>query len=308
MAEWLDDKSTGCPVSKRLIAVLSTILLVACSESASRQSAEAQDVNRHELLTEAEAAVAAANTASASSGTKDTPPPQLHPETEEPATPPPEHTLRVIVLDASSHQPVEGVILDVADQRDPRRVHSDTSGTALIDSRGLPPTGNIAIHCPGHGQDPLLPQRTLAPDQSYQLVAGKGDLVVHVDLARCDIPKPLSRKVRMLGMYLRGFEASTFYPCDGFPPESEGFEFPAPIAWVEFERKAEEDMAFGAWLERAFGDGILYADWTGVLHGPGSYGHLGMSLYEMRVETVHDTRMSRPSDCKAPGFEEGMRR
>ena len=163
--------------------------------------------------------------------------------------------------------------------------------------------GNIAIHCPGYGQGRLLPQRVLAPEQSYQLVAGKGDLVVHVDLARCEIPEPVSRKVRMRGMYIRRFEASTFYPCDGFPPESEGFEFPAPIAWVELEQKAEDDMAFGAWLERAFGDDMLYADWTGVLLGPGSYGHLGMSLYEMRVETVHDTRMSRPSDCRAPGFE-----
>ena len=32
-----------------------------------------------------------------------------------------------------------------------------------------------------------------------------------------------------------------------------------------------------------------------------------MSLYEMRVETVHDTGMSQPSDCRAPGFEERAR-
>lgn len=62
-------------------------------------------------------------------------------------------------------------------------------------------------------------------------------------------------------------------------------------------------MAFAQWRERAFGDGVLYVEWSGVLSGPGSYGHLGMSLYEMRVETVHDIGMSQPSDRRAPGFE-----
>lgn len=193
--------------------------------------------------------------------------------------------------------------MDVVDSRDPLRVTSNHEGIALIDTRGLPPTGDLAIYCPGHGQSLRWPVRSPAPDVRYGLKRGQGDLLVHVDLARCETPEVVSRKVRMRGMYVRGLESSQFHPCDGLPPESADFEFGPHSAWTEFTPEAEDDMAFAEWRERAFGDGVLYVEWSGVLSGPGSYGHLGMSLYEMRVETVHDTGMSQPSDCRAPGFE-----
>ncbi len=291
----------------RLIVILSTLMLAACSEPVPQQDAAARNADRRALLAEAEVAVALANDTPASSGSDMLPTESAQsttacPDTERPTAPPAEHTLRLTVLDTKTHLPVEGIVVDVAD-REPRRTRSDASGIALIDSRGLPPMGDIEIHCPGIEQGPMLPRRTPAPPQPYRLTAGRADLLVHVDLARCRIPDVVSRKLRMRGMYVPGFESSQFYPCDGLPAESDDFEFAPHSAWVEFTPEAEDDMAFGAWRERAFGDGVLYAEWSGVLSGPGSYGHWGMSLYEMRVETVHDTGMSQPSDCRAPGFE-----
>lgn len=290
-------------MSKRPIAILLTVLVAACGEPSPPQSRGAEDAATRELMAEAETAMALANESQAASGTASTQTPSTCPDTERPIAPPPEHTLRLTVRDAKTHQSVEGVVMDVVDSRDRPRTRSDASGIALIDSRGLPPAGEIAIYCPGHGQSLRWPVRSPAPDVSYQLKRGRGDLLVHVDLARCEIPEIVSRKVRMRGMYVRGLESSQFHPCDGLPHESAEFEFGPHSAWTEFTAEAEDDVAFTEWIERAFGDGVFYAEWTGVLSGPGSYGHWGMSLYEMRVETIHDTGMSQPSDCRAPGFE-----
>ncbi|MBL8263700.1 MAG: hypothetical protein JNM58_14875 [Xanthomonadaceae bacterium] len=290
-------------MSKRPIAILLMALVAACGESSPPQSRDAKDAATRELMAEAQAAVALANESQAASGTTSTQTPSTCPDTERPIAPPPQHTLRLTVRDAKTHQPVEGVVMDVVDARDRTRTRSDASGVALIDSRGLPSVGEVAIHCPGIEQGPMLPRRVPAPLQPYRLKAGRADLLVHVDLARCETPEVVSRKVRMRGMYVRGLESSQFHPCDGLPPESADFEFGPHSAWTEFTPEAEDDMAFAEWRERAFGDGVLYAEWSGVLSGPGSYGHWGMSLYEMRVETVHDTGMSQPSDCRAPGFE-----
>lgn len=305
MGLWQSGRTTslpGDPVPKRPIAILLAVLVAGCGESRPPQSRDAEDAAARELMAEAEAAVALANESQAASGTASTQPSSTCPDTERPIVPPPEHTLRVTVRDAKTHRPVEGIVMDVDEARHPLRASSDRDGIALIDSRGLPPTGDLAIYCPGHGQSLRWPVRSPAPDVSYQLKRGRGDLLVHVDLARCETPEIVSRKVRMRGLYVRGLESSQFHPCDGLPPESAEFEFGPHSAWTEFTAEAEDDVAFTEWLERAFGDGVLYAEWTGVLSGPGSYGHWGMSLYEMRVETVHETRMSRPSDCRAPGF------
>lgn len=250
------------------------------------------------------AAITRADGTQSAAGTVDAQTSSSCPGTERPMAPPSEHTLRLSVRDANTHRPVEGVLMDVEEARNPLRVRSDRDGIALVDTRGLPPAGELAIHCPGHGQSLRWPIRSPARDVRYQLKSGRGDLRVHVDLARCETPKIVSRKVRMRGMYVRGLESSQFHPCDGLPPGSAEFEFGPHSAWTEFTAAAEDEMAFAAWRERAFGDGILYVEWTGVLSGPGSYGHFGMSLYEMRVESVHDTGMSQPSDCEAPGFGE----
>ncbi len=110
-------------------------------------------------------------------------------------------------------------------------------------------------------------------------------------------------------MYISGFEASVFYPCDGLPAEASEFAGQPHIIWVENTQLGASDWAIaiaGSIFERTRDVDALYVDWSGTLRGPGNYGHFGLGFYEFNATEVHDTRIAKPDDCEAPGFSERM--
>jgi hypothetical protein len=42
----------------------------------------------------------------------------------------------------------------------------------------------------------------------------------------------------------------------------------------------------------------IFAYWRATVEGPASYGHMGVSLYNMRVTEVMELRRSAPTDCR----------
>lgn len=90
------------------------------------------------------------------------------------------------------------------------------------------------------------------------------------------------------GHYTRGFEANGFVACGS----DKGW-------WVEFA-SAEVSNDLNA---RVPGPSALeryvtaYVVWRGTPSRKGSYGHLGASEREFRVEEVIEARLAGPNDC-----------
>jgi hypothetical protein len=132
-------------------------------------------------------------------------------------------------------------------------------------------------------------------------------MAIDVDAERCG-PPPSKLRARFAGMYVHELESSHFFPCDGFPKASAKPFQPAAGIWAEIPEAIQDGLIWAQLRERLFGkDDGFYVEWTGTLTGPGNYGHLGMSLYELDVETIHDTSDRRPASCMAPDYTESLR-
>ncbi len=118
----------------------------------------------------------------------------------------------------------------------------------------------------------------------------------------CD-PRP---EVIMRGMfrghYGSGFELSEFTPCpntawpstqDTLSRRDERFT----RAWVEFTPRAQQSTVWPR--QRVRRDQVrYYVEWQGMLLGPGHYGHLSSSVYELHVDSVLKVREARRDDCR----------
>jgi hypothetical protein len=99
-----------------------------------------------------------------------------------------------------------------------------------------------------------------------------------------------------------GFETSMFAPC--VPFESfigtayEGVD--RADAWVSFSEAAGA-QGRSMWppdTKPAQEYPPMYVRWRATVEGPASYGHMGVSLYNMRVTEVMELRRSAPTDCR----------
>lgn len=120
----------------------------------------------------------------------------------------------------------------------------------------------------------------------------------------CD-PRPLRRVQGMFrGYYTPGFESSEFVPCAAdawfIPGDSlrtkphdqrsawarlqEG-SLPRPFTWPQAPRDA-------------YGNPRYYVDWRGTVIGPGNYGHMGVSSFEIQVDSVAEIRAPQTGDCQ----------
>jgi hypothetical protein len=203
--------------------------------------------------------------------------------------------VRIHVRDQASGKPVAGAIIDDLGYMG-RSTGDDGvyAGSALIGG----PYGAFSIRCRGKA---FTAGEILAKSR-YTVLNNRIDLVVDVDAGRCG-PPPSKLRARFAGMYVHEFESSHFFPCDGLPEVSAKRFHPADGIWTEIPEAIEDGLIWAQLRERMFGmDDGFYIELTGTLTGPGSYGHLGTSLYELDVETIHDTSDRRPASCIAPGY------
>lgn len=122
-----------------------------------------------------------------------------------------------------------------------------------------------------------------------------------VSAAGCD-----SRRVRHVtgtfrGHYTVGFEASAFVPCASdawvLPSDSLGDEPYLHRAWVTWPPAAARQVHWPDAPRDRFGSPRYYVKWRGTVTGPGNYGHLGVSPFEFRVDSVLIVRPPQPADC-----------
>jgi hypothetical protein len=150
----------------------------------------------------------------------------------------------------------------------------------------------------------LLVSRTLGTDSITisDSAAVRRDWVVGT--AGCD-PRPL-RNVSgtFRGYYTPGFESSEFVPCAAdawfLPSDSlQSERYPRRRAWARFRRGSVPDnFKWPRAPEDDFGNSTYYVHWRGTVIGPGHYGHMGISPFEIHVDRVLTLREPRRGDCR----------
>ena len=145
------------------------------------------------------------------------------------------------------------------------------------------------------------------------VVADTGKILaveLRIDGRRCAEPDSGSRRIRVRGVYSAGFEESRFVPCVVSEPEQDSL-WRAPHlrrAWISFAPRLR-GREFARWPKpksqpfRATENEpprypTWYVDWSGTFSGPGRFGHMGVSPYELRVDSVATVRLEVPSSCK----------
>lgn len=208
------------------------------------------------------------------------------------------------IRDASTRAPVPGVIV----RRDGPHGFGARSDSAGAYRLGELPVGavHVRLYCPtrtfGLGQP--------VPGQTLQVRAGRTGLDLLVPLGLCTEPPPDSLRAEFRGHYRGGFELSSFVPCGvgGVPDPAFARRIEGQTIWVRINQKAmeahrERKPADTTRAPRVFRQGeepAFYVRWTGVLVGPGMYGHFGVSPYLLRVESIAKFEESSPPDCPAP--------
>ena len=155
------------------------------------------------------------------------------------------------------------------------------------------PTGNHALEvvCPFSPYSPSGLAVPVAARPTVAIVAGREsvlDVVVPDDGCR-PIPSREIR-VRWRGAHYSAFENVTFSPCesDSLARELRSYGHPmARRAWVRFQ-----DSAWGRSRLRAMAtDTVIgglsgFLEVSGILRGPQPSGHMGMSNYELLVDSI----------------------
>jgi hypothetical protein len=158
----------------------------------------------------------------------------------------------------------------------------------------------IAFHCPSQtllGAEILKREVTVA--------AGREDVInVRVPPRLCDEPSYSERAGIFRGYWTPGFESSAFVPCADSvlgvsAPLLPGKRVYPPTAWASLTDSVKMPKTRGA-PPRVdnWGNATYFVIWHGVLKGPGSYGHLGVSEFSMIVDSVIAVRGRGPASCR----------
>jgi len=112
--------------------------------------------------------------------------------------------------------------------------------------------------------------------------------VRRVDGSRCD-QRPFEESHRVFaGFYTSGFEESSFVECR---------EAHRLWAWVEFTSHAGSPRRLPRTIHYAPGYPMWWVRVLGTRIGPSHYGHLGVSEYLLRVDSILEVRKPRRTDC-----------
>ena len=164
----------------------------------------------------------------------------------------------------------------------------------------------MELHCPSR----TMLGRELA---SLEVVIESGNATVmnyEVAPGACYEPPYSERTGVFRGHWVPGFESSEFIPC----PDSSlgigsdllpGKRVRKSSAWATLSPAARSqsiDWPDGA-PKDAWGNPRYFVVWSGTLKGPGTYGHLGVSEFEMLVDSIAFTRIPGDDDCSLPAHK-----
>jgi hypothetical protein len=174
----------------------------------------------------------------------------------------------------------------------------DSAGSYRLDSLPLVRM-EISIHCSTLYGGKRLSFDTIA---FVQPTVVRHDWVV--ETAGCD-PRLMRRLTGVFrGHYTPGFESSEFIPCSAdawFIPGDSLDSYPMKLmrrAWARWPTRADLKIAWPDAPRDSYGNPRYYVRWRGTVEGPGNYGHMGVSAFDFRVESVLELRAARPDDCR----------
>jgi hypothetical protein len=125
------------------------------------------------------------------------------------------------------------------------------------------------------------------------------ELELLIDTEKCREPIASTRRIHLRGVYVAEFEGLVFTPCRDNQGVLEATWGRRKLqrAWIEFA--ASTRLVTPKW-PRGSGDeyrGRWYMEVSGILTGPGQYGHLGVSPYDLKVDTVFVIKNRPPREC-----------
>ena len=178
----------------------------------------------------------------------------------------------------------------------PRCGQVDSAGAYRIDSV-IPGRWLLSVQCTtreGPGTEQIAFDRLVVSGSEIQR-----NWIV--SMRRCDT-RPLRRVTGAFrGHFTPGFESSLFIPCPtdtGFlPSDSLGSDPYQRSAWVVGPARAAP-QPWPSVPRDPFGNPRYYVEWSGTIIGPGHYGHMGVSPFELRVDSVFVARAPQHSDCR----------
>jgi hypothetical protein len=166
---------------------------------------------------------------------------------------------------------------------------TDTSGAYEVRNVPVGPA-TVEIVCPVNRD---RPHPVAARFDVHIQGSGNLDAGSRVAERECTPREETTHYGRWRGFYREGFEESTFWPC---PDDSVAVmvrTYGDPFsrgAWVYDNQ---------AWRKPGLGNLVPYPDssifrghvhgfveWSGTLRGPGFHGHLGVSTFELRVDSI----------------------
>jgi hypothetical protein len=109
------------------------------------------------------------------------------------------------------------------------------------------------------------------------------------------------------GYYTVGFESSKFVPCaaDAWFIAGDALRrepYDERRAWVEWPNDSGRTLRRVTWPRiaslRRTGYATYFVQWRGTVEGPGRYRHLGVSAFEIRVDSVLVVRKPTRRDCR----------
>lgn len=255
---------------------------------------EAATPDREALQAEVEAAVAAAEAAAEAADAASSAEPLDPVEAAEEAEWERQRTalrLTVLMLDRSSGRPVAGIGVG--------RGRTDADGR-YEELREMPlPDEKITAHCPSRLR--FVRGRKIG-EAPFVVHDGRADAVIQADATQCVEPPLRKQRMRLAGLYSRGFENSSFMPCTGMPPEARYYDRPA-FYWVDMPPALDRAIARTVNPSDSGMGRTVYVEWLGTTTGPGTYGHMGMALYQLDVEAIYRVSATAPASCRPEGFE-----
>jgi len=159
----------------------------------------------------------------------------------------------------------------------------------------------VRLYCPT--QNAWFAQRLPYPHRVRTYRDSTVVVDIAIDVAACTEPPRDSVRAEFRGHYRGGFELSEFVPCPGsLAPSPRTAHIQRTQIWVDMSERAWRAYARtrprGA--ETRGEVPWRYVRWSGMMTGPGSFGHFGMAFYLLSVEVVHGFQVQSPADCPPP--------
>lgn len=211
--------------------------------------------------------------------------------TQEPSRLPPTIGVSGIVIEHSSNRPIQDAYVTATTQIDNRRFSATTDSMGVFQLR-LPP-GDYRLGGRCKRQFGVV-ARTL-PERDVKFDVRDTAVTIEVPTAYCVDPPVKTETLTVTGHYTSGFEESHLMLCG--PDTAVATMGRNHRIWLTWSLPKSVHLQWPEFPHTEY-DPTVYLRARGRLSGPKSAGHLGLSGYEFKVDSVLELRRPSTNDCR----------